>query len=468
MKQLFQLRRWLRAVCCLSSAFIGLAVATSTAPAQVTLVPPFVGDHSETWEEFGVSVIPDGTSILGGIAIITGSATITGTDMVTAKHFPMCSVVGTPSDGNILMDSDRPSGPLTISFSRPVSAFGAYWGSGLGCPNVAGFPDAPSILTFQDINGNVIGSDSFFYQGNGALMWRGYRFSTPVKTIIRTAGDGQEGVAMDGLQAIVAPTGPPLNLGNISTRGLVETGDQVMIGGFAVSGTDNKKVLLRAIGPSLSNPPFNLTGVLADPIIEVHDAHGIIGTNNNWKDTQQAEIAAIGLAPTNDLESAILLTLAPGSYTAIVRGNNGGTGTGLVEAYDIDPAANSTLSNISTRGFVNTGDNVMIGGFAIAGAGGSATVVVRAIGPSLLTRFGIQGALADPTLTLFDGNAMQIGFNDNWRDSQQAGIQATGFAPTNDLESAILMTLPSGNYTAIVRGNNNATGVGLVEVFNVQ
>ena len=457
MKQLFQLGRWLRAACCLSSAFTVLVVAT-TARAQVTAVPPFVGDHSETWERFGVSVIPDGTSILGGIA------TITGTEMVTAKSFRMCTVLGKPSDGTILIDSDRPSGPVTISFSQPVSAFGAYWGSGVGCP----FPDAPSILTFQDINGNVISSDSFFYKGDGTLMWRGYRFDTPVKTIIRTAGDGQEGVAVDGLQAIVAPSGPPLNLGNISTRGLVETGDQVLIGGFAISGTDNKKVVLRAIGPSLSNPPFNLTGVLADPIIEVHDVKGVIGTNNNWKDTQQAEIAATGLAPTNDLESAILLTLAPGAYTAIVRGNNGGTGIGLVEAYDIDPAANSTLTNISTRGFVETGDNVMIGGFAIAGADGSAMVVVRAIGPSLLTRFAIQGALADPTLTLFDGNAMQIGFNDNWKDTQQADIQATGFAPTNDLESAILMTLPYGNYTAIVRGNNNATGVGLVEVFNVQ
>src|SRR5438309_4827165 len=170
-----------------------------TTSAQVTIVPPFVGDHSETWERFGVSDIPDGTSILGGIA------TITGTDMVTAKSFIMCSVVGKPSDGNILMDSDRPSGPLTILFSQPVSGFGAYWGSGLDCP----FGDAPSILTFQDGNGNVIGSDSFFYNGDGTLMWRGYRFATPVKTITRTAGDGEEGVAMDGLQAIVATNGPP-------------------------------------------------------------------------------------------------------------------------------------------------------------------------------------------------------------------------------------------------------------------
>jgi hypothetical protein len=249
----------------------------------------------------------------------------------------------------------------------------------------------------------------------------------------------------------------------------VLTGDNVLIGGFFIAGTQNKKVVLRAIGPSLSNPPFNLSGVLADPTIEVHDLNGVIGTNDNWKDTQQTEIAATGLGPTNDLESAILLTLpAPGSYTAIVRGKNGGTGVGQVEVFDVDLAADSKLINISTRGFVDTGDNVMIGGFVVGGAGGSAKVVVRAIGPSLFTQFQIQGALADPILTVFDEHGMQIGQNDNGMDTQQTEIAATGLQPTDTHESAILATLPGGSYTAIVRGVNNATGVGLVEVFNIQ
>ena len=262
----------------------------------------------------------------------------------------------------------------------------------------------------------------------------------------------------------------PGQLTNISTRLRVLTGDNVLIGGLFISGTDAKKVVLRAIGPSLANPPFNLTGVLADPTIEVHDGTGaIIGTNDNWKDSQQAEIAATGLAPTNDLESAILLTLpAPGSYTAIVRGNGGGTGVGLVEAYDVDLAANSKLINISTRGFVDTGDNVMIGGFVVGGAGGPAKVVIRAIGPSLFTQFQIQGALADPTLTVFNDQGTQIGQNDNWKDTQQSDIEATTLQPTNDLESAIVATLAKGSYTAIVRGVNSGTGVGLIEVFNVQ
>src|SRR5947209_2779968 len=164
----------------------------------------------------------------------------------------------------------------------------------------------------------------------------------------------------------------------------------------------------------------------------------------------------------------MVMTLAPGAYTAIVSGKNGGTGIGLVEAFDADLSANSQLINISTRGFVDTGDNVMIGGFIIGGAGGSEQVIGRAIGPSLLTRFQIQGALADPTLTLFDINGMQDGTNDNWKDTQQSAIEATGLQPTDDLESAILMPLPAGKYTAIVRGKNNTTGVGLVEVFKVE
>jgi hypothetical protein len=179
-------------------AFLFFVQAPPAYAQQVTRVPPFVGTHSETWERFGVRAIPSGTSILGGIA------TISGDHMVTAHSFPMCSVVGRPSDGQILMDSDRPSGPLTIRFSEPVFAFGAYWGSGFSINPGMCFGNPPSILTFRDAAGNVIGTDSFVYRGDGTLMWRGYRFGTPVKTITRTAGDGVEGVAIDGLQASVA------------------------------------------------------------------------------------------------------------------------------------------------------------------------------------------------------------------------------------------------------------------------
>ncbi len=249
---------------------------------------------------------------------------------------------------------------------------------------------------------------------------------------------------------------------NISTRLAVEAGDNVLIGGFIISGTEPKNVIVRAIGPALGN--FGIPNFLADPTLELN-GNGLVVTNDNWKDTQESEIEATGLAPTNDLESAIVATLDPGAYTAIVRGVNDGTGVGLVETYDLDPAAGS-LANISTRGFVNTGDNVMIGGF-ILGDGDDATVLVRAIGPSL-TSFGVAGALQDPTLELRDGSGTLLATNDDWKDSQQAEIEATGLAPSDEAESAILAALLPGGYTAIVRGALDTTGVGLVEVYHLR
>lgn len=259
---------------------------------------------------------------------------------------------------------------------------------------------------------------------------------------------------------------PPANLGNISTRANVLAGDNVVIGGFIVTGTGSKKVIVRGLGPSLS--AHGVTGALADPTLELHNGTGaLILSNDNWKATQQAVIQATGIPPTNDKEAAILATLAPGSYTAILRGKSNGTGVGLIEVYDLDSAANSKLGNISTRSFVNTGDNVLIGGLIVGGNGGSDTVLVRAIGPSL-TSAGVAHALPDPTLELHNGNGALISSNDNWKTTQLAAIQATGIPPKNDKEAAILATVASGNYTAIVRGKNNTTGVGLVEVYQIK
>ena len=266
----------------------------------------------------------------------------------------------------------------------------------------------------------------------------------------------------------VVRTGKQLN---ISTRLLVQTGDNVGIGGFIINGTDPKKVILRAIGPSLT--AHGVPGALRDPTLELHDhTNATIAFNDNWKDSQQSAIQATGLAPSDDRESAIVQTLAPGAYTAIVRGSGNTSGIGLIEAYDLDPSANSKLANISTRGFVSTGDDVMIGGFIVGGGlgvngAGSEEVVVRGIGPSL-TRAGVPNALQDPTLELHDGNGALVASNDNWRATQQSEIQATGLAPSDDRESAILATLVQGNYTVILRGKNNTTGVGLVEVYKVQ
>ena len=264
------------------------------------------------------------------------------------------------------------------------------------------------------------------------------------------------------------PTPPPsqAQLLNISTRLGVQTGDNVLIGGFIVTGNDPKKVVLRAIGPSLT--PLGVAGALADPVLELHGPDGnLITMNDNWKDMQQSEIEATGFAPQDDLESAIIATLTPGAYTAIVSGKDATSGVGLVEGYDLDETADSQLGNISTRGLVESGDNVMIGGFILGNGEGTTNVLLRAIGPSL-TQFGVAGAMADPTLELHDSNGTLVMSNDNWRESQEAEIEATNLQPENDLESAIFITLPTAAYTAIVAGKDDTTGVALVEAYRLQ
>jgi hypothetical protein len=253
---------------------------------------------------------------------------------------------------------------------------------------------------------------------------------------------------------------------NLSTRGDVLTGDGVLIGGFIVSGTEPKTLVLRALGPSLSG--FGVPGVLSDPVLNLYNAsHTLIATNDNWQsDPHQADIQSNGLAPADLRESATFQTLAPGAYTVIVSGANSGQGIGLVELYDLSPESNSKLSNISTRGSVGTGDNVLISGF-IVGDVGSATVIIRALGPSL-TSYGVSGVLSDPTLTIYDSNGTAIVSNDNWQQNVNSiDIQKNGLAPPNPLESALVLHLPAGAYTAIVSGVDGGTGIGLVEVYEL-
>ena len=251
---------------------------------------------------------------------------------------------------------------------------------------------------------------------------------------------------------------------NISTRGNVGSGDDVLVGGLVVSGTETKSVILRALGPSLAIG--GATQLLADPVLELHQPDGSVVTNDNWRDTQEQEIIDTTLAPVNNLESALVATLEPGAYTAIVRGKNGGTGVALVEIYGLDEAASSHLGNISTRGSVGTFDKVMIDGFILDGSEERSMVVVRGLGPTL-TDLGVASALNNPALELHDAQGMLIASDDDWKDWQQAEIEASGLAPTHDQESAILGILPGGAYTAILRGMNNGTGVGLIEIYNL-
>ncbi len=273
----------------------------------------------------------------------------------------------------------------------------------------------------------------------------------------RTTGGFRNGTS--GLLEQIQSLGPtPTVLANISTRLPVGTGDNVLIAGFIVTGNQNKKVIVRAIGPSLT-----LTDKLADPILELHDASGaLLEMNDNWQDSPNKQAIIDSTIPPNDpLESAIVRSVAPGSYTAIERGVNNGTGIGVVEAYDLDTSANSKLANISTRGLVQTGDNVLFAGTIVVGQA-SQKVIIRALGPST----GVPGAMADPTLELRDGNGALLEANDNWMDSpnKQAIIDST-IPPTNDAESAIVRTLSPANYTAIVRGAGGTTGIAVVEVY---
>jgi hypothetical protein len=246
----------------------------------------------------------------------------------------------------------------------------------------------------------------------------------------------------------------------------VSTGERVLIGGFIVTGSEPKRIAIRAIGPSLTSA--GLTGLLSDPVLELHAADGsIIVTNDEWQtDPGASELTANGIAPAQDHEAATVRTLAPGAYTAIVRGKNSSAGIGLIEMYDLTPTTNSLLANVSTRGFVDTGDNVLIGGF-IVGAGSSGKIVVRALGPSL-TSGGIAAPLADPLLELHDSNGAIIKTNDNWKTDAAANeLQSAGLAPTNASEAAILSSLAPGAYTAVVRGQGSSNGVALVEAYNL-
>jgi hypothetical protein len=271
--------------------------------------------------------------------------------------------------------------------------------------------------------------------------------------------------------------GVPGTVANVSTRLPVRIGDNPLIEGFIVQGPagSTKKILVRAIGPSLV--PFGITDAVANPTLDIFDVNNNntkIASNDNWKTTQVggiitsdqvAEINASKLAPGNDAESAIIANLAPGSYTAVVRGAGNSEGTAVVDAYDLSQGSAARLANIATRGLIQPGDKLMIAGFIVQN--GSVRVVVSALGPSL-TGFGITNALPDTTLELRNANGTFVKQNDDWMTDQKAELQATGLQPTNSLEAAVVATLPPDQYSALVRGKPEATGTGVVQVFFLQ
>ena len=314
--------------------------------------------------------------------------------------------------------------------------------------------------------------NGFFFRGGGTItfgegadVWTHPALPSPPLSLNRDGSTATNSpLNFAGETGSIAGSNPP-RLANISTRGQVLTGNDVMIAGFIVGGSASKTIVITAAGPSLAN--FGITNPLANPTLTLvrSSDNAVIATNDDWQSAgNAAQIQASGFAPSNTLEPAIMLTLAPGAYTAIVQGVGGGTGVGLVGVYEVDHPE-VPLINISTRGQVLTGNDVMIAGFIIQGSGPQ-TVVITVAGPSL-ANYGISNPLQNPTLTLVRSSDQSvIATNDNWQSAANAAqIQASGFAPANTLEPAIMMTLAPGAYTAIVEGVGGGTGVGLVGVF---
>jgi hypothetical protein len=391
--------------------------------------------------------------------LILGSATINGGSLTGSGI-----VVGDVTN-NSFISPGHPAGGILVTGNYTQGAQGTLIvENGGAAPNqydhlqVNGTASLNGKLDIRDINGYTPSTlDTFSPLG----------FKSATGSFSSVSSNAQVTMTANGLLTSVNASAPAPKPGqplNISTRMKVLAGDNALIAGFIVTGPNGstKKVLIRGIGPSLAN--FGVPGTISDPLLELHKPDGTVVVNDNW---QQGDISQIpnGFAPSDPRESVIVATLAPGNYTAVLKGAHGETGVGLAEVYDLDSASAAQLANISTRGFVNTGDNVMIGGFIVGGSEPT-KVLVRAIGPSL-TAFGVQGALPATTLELHDANGAVIS-NQGWRNTQEADITATTIPPSNDNEAAILATLVPGNYTAVVRGKNGTTGIGLVEAYNLQ
>jgi len=369
--------------------------------------------------------------------------------------------------------AEGPASPPNPNFRDPIFFYGHGSSGTTGCAIVGAAFYNPSVLQFPS---RFIGKYFFADLCSGWIRVLDPSNNTASDFASGISGPVDLHVGPDGALYYLTHSGrvfrvqaTPSQAMNISTRARVETGDNVLIGGFIVTGSVAKKVIVRAIGPSLSQ--HGVSDALTDPTLELHDRNGaLLRSNDNWRDDpiQASQIIASGLAPPNNLESAIIATLQPGNYTAILRGKNSRQGVALAEVYDVDPAANSELGNISGRSFVQTGEDVMIGGFIIGNNIGATQVIIRAIGPSL-SQHGVSNFLADPTLELYNGNGALLRSNDNWQDDgdQAARINAANLAPSSSVESAIWASLAPGNYTVIMRGKNNGVGIGLAEIYRV-
>jgi hypothetical protein len=425
--------------------------------ASPSYMPP--GDFTDN------TIVAD-TVVVGGLIHLHGNATVTP----AASNVAIVEVSGTYSAMAGEIFSIAYSFSADLNSDTPVTYTLAATISGVALPPLAGTIQ-PGLHVYEgttetpfpfamenagDFSGTL--TLTFAATGNGAVSAASPTLALDVQQI---------DFELDRLPATITP---PPQLQNISTRADVGTGDDVVIGGIIITGSDTKEVVLRAIGPSLAG--VGVTGVLADPTLDLVDSAGmVIASNDNWEDNTAADQTILKdamLAPTDPAESALVAHLDPGAYTAIVRGVDSTAGVALVEAYDLDNGAtDSKLGNISTRGLVGTGENVIIGGFILGGGGGGfGQVIVRGIGSSL-AEFGLTDVLADPTLDVFDAEGNLVASNDDWMDDpNMQTVEDRGLAPNDPKESAIYEVLPIGAYTAILSGVGDTTGLGLVESYD--
>ena len=459
------------------TALLAFASPVFAGTLTVTSGPTFTPNAAFTSNTIKIETLHTPPGVTGDLVRVSGGATITPPATNSAAIDFSGNYSANTGDlfsaaYSIVIDSNLPRS-FTYTVRGSVTLFGSP----------QNFSNTDTVLPgLHQYKGTLQTSVSFPFAASGtfsATLSLDFGAASDSGAIVMSAAPGTLNLSISQLDFQLAPTAAtaraPSRALNISTRLAVQAGDNVLIGGFIVTGTDPKKVIVRGIGPSLTGS--GVSGALQDPILELHGGNGaLLASNDNWKtkpdgSSQQAEIEATTVAPKNDLESALVQTLPANNaqYTAIVRGKGATTGIGVVEVYDLSQAVNSQLANISTRGFVQSGDNVMIGGLILGpNNNGVSSIVVRAIGPSLASS-GVANPLQDPTLELRSGDGTLIASNDNWIDSpdKQTFIDS-GLAPTNNKESALLAIPAPGNYTAIVRGVSNTTGVGLVEAYNLQ
>jgi len=427
----------------------------------------------------GQAVLPSNNPLTNGTGTFSATLKTKGNQTITGNDASNSSVIGTSNSINVAAANTSKfvvSAPASTTagsaFNFTVTALDAFGNTTTSYAGNVHFTSSDGQATLPANNPLTNGTGSF----SATLKTTGSQTISATDSVTSSITGTSGSIAVSAAPTptptpTATPTATPPRALNISTRLRVDVGDKVMIGGFIITGNTPKAVVLRGLGPSLANFGLPAASLLSDPLIELYGSGGLIVSNDNWKDSpQKDQIQGTIFQPSDDRESVILATLPPAAYSVVLKGANGGAGIGVVEVYDNNTAADSELANISTRGFVQTGDNVMIGGFTLGGPNNPTNIAVRALGPSLSV-FGLTNLLTDPTLELHNANGTLMLSNDDWQSDPVSAAQLTanGLAPSNPKEAAIFASVaPPGQFTVVVAGKSGGVGIALVEIYNLR